>query len=46
MESGFTTGPSTSTGAISSLLNYDPRDLPIADFMLIQGKVVDLDNRV
>ena len=34
--------PSSVTGSISSALDYDPKDLPIADFLPIHGKVTDV----
>lgn len=42
VDGGRTTGPSTSTGVIASALNYDPKDIPIANFLPIHGNVVDV----
>ncbi|ESO12064.1 hypothetical protein HELRODRAFT_158472 [Helobdella robusta] len=41
-----TTGPSTSTGTISSALEYDPNELPIVNYLPITGKVTDCDEAV
>lgn len=40
------TGPATSTGIISSALQFGPKDLPIAAFKPIPGKVVDVNEVV
>ncbi|ESN93930.1 hypothetical protein HELRODRAFT_180337 [Helobdella robusta] len=41
-----TTGPSTSTGTISSALEYDPNELPVVNYLPITGKVTDCDEAV
>jgi len=46
VENGYTTGPSTSAGAVSIELNYDPKDLPIANFKPIGGKVTNISDDV
>ena len=46
VEGGFTTGPSTSTGVITSVLNFDPTDLPIVNFLPIAGRVSDVSEEV
>lgn len=46
IECATSTGPSTSTGVISSSLQYDPKDLPIINFTPISGKVKDVDDIV
>ena len=38
-----TTGPSTSTGTISSALEYDQNELPVVNYLPITGKVTDCD---
>jgi hypothetical protein len=45
-DGGFTTGPSSSTGAIMSALDFDPKDLPIVKFKAIAGKVVEVSDEV
>lgn len=46
IDKAITTGPSTSTGIISSQLQYDSIDLPTANFKSIQGKVRDIDDSI
>lgn len=46
LDDGCTTGPSTSTGEISSALIFDPEDLPLAEFQPISGKVLDVPDSV
>lgn len=46
IDGGFTTGPTSSTGAIMSALEFDPKDLPIAQFNAIPGKVIDVIDEV
>jgi len=41
-----TTGPSTSTGIISSSLEYDPKGLPIANFQPVSGQVAAIEESV
>ena len=43
---GTTTGPSSSSGEIASVLDYDPKDLPLANFLLVSGKVGDTDKNI
>jgi hypothetical protein len=46
IDKAITTGPSTATGIISSALQFDPVDLPIANFEPIVGKIADMDDSV
>ena len=46
IDGGFTRGPTSSTGAIMSALDFDPKDLPIAKFKAIPGKVVEVIDEV
>lgn len=46
LDGGCTTGPSTSTGEITSALIFDPEDLPLAEFQPIPGKVLDVSDSV
>jgi len=39
IDGGCTRGPNCSSGAIMSALNFDPKDLPIAKFKAVTGKV-------
>ena len=42
VDSGTTTGPSSSSGVSASVLDYNPKDLPIANFLSVSGKVGDM----
>lgn len=46
IDKSTTTGPSTSTGIISSALQFDPMNLPMSNFEPIVGKVADIDDSV
>ncbi|ESO12697.1 hypothetical protein HELRODRAFT_159281 [Helobdella robusta] len=46
MDFARTAGPSTSTGTISSALEYDPNELPVVNYFPITGKVTDCDEAV
>ena len=46
LDGATTTGPSSSSGVIASLLDYDPKDLPIANFLPVSGKVLDVDENI
>ena len=41
MDGGTTIGPLSSLGVIASVLDHDPKDLPVANFLSVSGKVVD-----
>lgn len=44
LDGGFTRGPSSYTGGIMSSLNFDPKDMPIAKFKPVAGKVIEVDD--
>ena len=46
VDRGQTTGPKSSTGEIASALNFDPKDKPIAAFLPVPGKVIDISEDV
>ena len=46
VDGGTTTGPLSSSGVIASVLDYDPKDLPIANFLPVSGKVGDTDENI
>lgn len=46
IDGGCTRGPSSSSGAIMSALDFDPKDLPIAKFKAIPGKVLEVNDEV
>ena len=46
VDSGTTTGPLSSSGIIASVLDYDPKDLPIANLLPVLGKVGHTDQTI
>jgi hypothetical protein len=46
VDGGCTTGPSTSTGEVTNALVFDPEDLPLAEFLPIPGKVLDVPDSI
>ena len=46
VDGGTTTGPSSSSGVIASVLDYDLKDLPITNFLPVSGKVGDTDENI
>ena len=46
IDGGCTRGSSSSSGAIMSALDFDPKDLPIAKFKAIAGKVLEVNDEV
>lgn len=46
IDGGCTRGPTSSSGAITSALDYDPKELSIAKFKAIPGKVIEVNDEV
>lgn len=46
VDGGQTTGPATSSGVIARQLNFNPKDIPLADFVPVPGQVVDVPSQV
>ena len=46
IDGGQITGPATSSGEIAKAILFDPKDIPIVDFVPIAGQVVDVPDEV
>jgi hypothetical protein len=46
VDGGQMTGPATSSGVIAKAIMFDPKDIPIVDFLPIAGQVVDVPDEV